>query len=328
MKKLVLVITLLLIGTVTFAANNQKVGVLVLAHGGDSLWNATVTNAVKPLNADYTVEIAFGMADPITMQEGINKLEKAGVKTIVVVQLFASSYSMIIRQNEYLLGFRKELADPPMLMHHGHGTNSHASGSHEGMKDMKMDSHAHHQMDMGDKKLELKPLNIEANILLTKPLNDNPYVVSILLDRVKQLSTDPKNETVILVAHGPNDENDNRMWLATLQNISTQIKSAYGTHTFRNVTYLTLRDDASKEIYNAAKEHFRDLVKEADLDNGRALIVPVLLSKGGIEKRLQKRLDGLDYSWMGNTLLPDDRITAFMKTSIEEALNNQKLVSN
>ncbi len=321
MKKLSLILALMFFWGSVVASAGQKVGVLVLAHGGDPLWNTTVTRAVAPLKKNYPVEIAFGMANPQTMQEGIDRLEKQGVNTIVVIQLFVSSFSMIIRQNEYLLGFRDTLADPPMLMmHHMGGGHSHASGSSHS-EPMKM--HApHHSMESDSAPVKLKQLDIKARILLTKPLNDHPIVSSIILDRVKELSTNTKEETVILVAHGPNDQNDNRMWLATLHNLSNQIKSAFGTHSFRKVTYLTLRDDAPKEIYDAAKQHFRSVVEEAAEDGGRALIVPVLLSKGGIEKRLQKRLDGLSYVWKGHTLLPDPKITEFMEVSVESALDH------
>ncbi len=325
MRKVSLVLVLLLFGATVFATDNSKVGVLVLAHGGNQMWDETVANAVAPLKADYQVEIAFGMANPKAMQEGIDKLEKKGVHTIVVIQLFVSSYSMIIRQNEYLLGFRKELADPPMLMmHHGHGTGGHSASHGSGSAG----AHAHHNMNMGqnDDPVELNPLDISANILLTEPLNDNPVLVRILLDRIKQLSKKPKNETVILVAHGPNDKDDNIKWLAELHKISNQIKSAYGVTSFREVTYLTLRDDAPEEIYNAAKQHFRSVVETANQNGGSAIIVPVLLSKGGIEKRLKQRLDGLDYVWDGHTILPDKRITKFMRVSIENALADQKEV--
>lgn len=335
MKNLILIIALIAFTGSAFATNkydddHKDVGVLVLAHGGDELWNNTITKAVAPLKDDYTVEIAFGMANPYSMQKGINNLEKQGVKTIVVIQLFVSSYSMIIRQNEYLLGFRDTLADPPMIMMHGHG-GGHGSGhgmKMEGHGDQEMDMSGHgghHGMDMGDKKdVELPQLDIKAQVLLTKPLNDNPYAVNILIDRINELSKRPKKETVVLVAHGPNDKMDNMMWMNALHNISIQVKSAFGVNTFRNVAYLTLRDDASKDIYNAAKEHFRNVVKKANLDNGSALIIPVLMSNGGIEDRLEKRLHGLDYEWTSHTLLPDERITEFMESSVENALEQQE----
>jgi len=338
MKKIILFLALVFVGSTVFASNDpdpdiDNVGVLVLAHGGDSLWNATIENAVAPLKDDYAVQVAFGMANPTSMQKGIDQLEGQGVQNIVVIQLFVSSYSMIIRQNEYLLGFRDTLADPPMLMMHGHGSgHGHGNGGHHGMKekpqsahhDMKKEGHGHHMMMGGNKDIDLPQLNIKAHVLLAKPLNDDPHVVNILIDRIKELSKRPEKETVILVAHGPNDKMDNMMWMNTLHNISTQVQSAFGVDEFKKVTYLTLRDDASDHIYNAAKQHFRDVVKKANLDKGRALIVPVLMSNGGIEDRLEKRLHGLDYVWTSHTLLPDERIADFIESSVKEALEHRE----
>ena len=38
-------------------------GVLVMAHGGKPEWNQGVLDAVKPLQREYRIEVAFGMAD-------------------------------------------------------------------------------------------------------------------------------------------------------------------------------------------------------------------------------------------------------------------------
>lgn len=306
MKNIVNSIFLILAFFVISAAPSfaQKTGVLVLAHGGSSTWNETVLNVVKPIKKDYPVEIAFGMADPKTMQEGINKLEAQNVNTIVVIQLFISSYSAIIRQNEYLLGLRDELADEPMIMHHHGGTHGHSSN----------------ETTDENETVQLKPLDIKAKVLLTKPLNDHPLVADILLDRIKELSVNPENETLILVAHGPNGEEDNKLWISALNNIAEQIKSSYNENGFKEIYCLTVRDDASKEIYNAAKQEFRDIVSEASND-GSALVVPVLLSRGGVEKGIIKRLEGLKYKWTGNTLLPHENITKFIENSVENALN-------
>src|SRR5699024_4414170 len=97
----------------------QDTGVLILAHGGSEEWNDAVIEAAEPLKEKYKVEVAFGMANYVSMYHGIKALEKQGVSTIAVVPLFISSHSLIIRQTEYLLGKRDTLNERPMpLMHH------------------------------------------------------------------------------------------------------------------------------------------------------------------------------------------------------------------
>ncbi len=44
----------------------------------------------------------------------------------------------------------------------------------------------------------------------------------------------------------------------------------------------------------------------AGAKSGRALVVPVLIARGGIEGKLPKDLSGLDYAWDAKTLMPHD----------------------
>ena len=271
----------------------DKVGVLVIAHGGSTTWNEIVLQTIEPLKNNYNVEVAFGMANPKTMQEGINKLETQGVTQIVITQLFISSFSSIIRQNEYLLKLRKELADKPMLM----------------------DNPSHINEKMG-----LHPLNFNTKIYLTEPLNDHPLITEILANRISELSNSPKNETVIIVAHGPNGEKDNKNWIKKMENIADQLREKFkGENSFKNIFCMTVRDDAPKEIYKIAKENLRNIVNQAS-KNGRVIVVPLLLSQGGVENGIVKRLKGLNYAWSGKTLLPDANITKFIRVSVENAL--------
>ncbi len=277
----------------SFARKVEKVGVLVLSHGGKEKWNRAVQEAVEPLRQNYLIEIAFGMANPKTMQAAIDKLEAQGVTRIVVVPLFVSSYSPIIRQTEYLLGLRDKLADPPLIM----------------SKDKE--------------KVELKPLKFESEIILTRPLDDHPLVADILCDRILELSRNPSNETVIIVAHGPNDEQDNEKWIETIDSLISQIKDRLSGESvqFKQIFGLTLRDDAEVAIYEKAKEQLRSLVLQSSKE-GDVIVVPLLLARGGIEKGVVERLEGLNYKWNGHTLLPHPNITKFIQLSVKKALED------
>ncbi len=302
----------------SFTPNKKKdVGVLILAHGGKYMsWDETVKEAISHLKEEYYVEVAFGMANPETMQEGIDKLEAHRVKQIVVVPLFISSYSPIIRQNEYLLGLRDKLADPPMLMHHppvdavadSHG-GGHAMHDHS--------NHDHHS----DEEVDLEQLKFTAEIILTKPLNSHPLVAKTVFDRINELSENPANETILIVAHGPNDEEDNKNWIKEIDKIADQIRDlqAEKGDAFKQIFGLTVRDDANQDIYDQAKEQLRTLVYQAG-KNGEVIVIPLLLSQGGVEERYVKRLEGLEYKWDGKTLLPHPNIGEFIELSVKEAL--------
>lgn len=96
----------------------QEKGVIILAHGAGEQWNSAVIEAAEPLKQKYRVEVAFGMANYVSIYNAVKTLEAKGVSKIVAIPLFISSYSSIIRQTEYLLGERDSLADPMGMMHH------------------------------------------------------------------------------------------------------------------------------------------------------------------------------------------------------------------
>ncbi|MBN2733101.1 MAG: hypothetical protein JXR26_11790, partial [Balneolaceae bacterium] len=78
------------------AAQSQDTGVLIMAHGGSKEWNQHVKDAADPLEEKYPVEFAWGMANYVTLQNSIKKLEAQGVSEIIAVPLFISSHSPII----------------------------------------------------------------------------------------------------------------------------------------------------------------------------------------------------------------------------------------
>ena len=86
------------------AQSDDGYGVLVMAHGGSAEWNADVLRSIEPLRAVYPVEVAFGMADPATMQEAVARLETAGARRVGVVRLFVSGESFLER-TEQILGY-------------------------------------------------------------------------------------------------------------------------------------------------------------------------------------------------------------------------------
>lgn len=55
---------------------------------------------------------------------------------------------------------------------------------------------------------------------MTPVLNDHPIVADILASRARAISRDPENEAVIIVAHGPIEEADNRRWLADMASLT------------------------------------------------------------------------------------------------------------
>lgn len=85
---------------------------------------------------------------------------------------------------------------------------------------------------------------------------------------------------------------------------------------FAAVDYMTVRDDAGPAVREAATRELRANVERHAGLGRRVLVVPHLLSFGGIEQGLRKRLEGLDYTMTAQALMPDERIVQWVLASL------------
>ena len=281
------------------AAQQQagKIGVLLLAHGGQTQWNARVADVATRVDQRHPTEIAFGMATRASIQAAIDKLAARGVTEIVAVPLFVSSHSSVITSTEYLLGLRREapkdLAIFAKMKHASPGEGDHS---------------AHHAPDADP----ASPVTTTLPIRMTPALNRHPLVGAIVADRAKSISTKPEQEAVIIVAHGPVPDDDNQKWLADMAILADHVRASAP---FAAVEYMTVRDDAGPAIREAATLELRAKVEAQRAAGRRVLIVPHLMSFGGIEKGLLQRLEGLDYTMTSQALMPDDRVVEWVLAS-------------
>lgn len=294
---------LLVLGSVA-SANAQpaaKTGVLLLAHGGAAQWNERVNAVAKRVDESQPTEVAFGMASRASIQAAVDKLTARGVTAIVAVPLFVSSHSSVITSTEYLLGLRPEApADLKIFAkmdHSSHGAPAPAASEHA----------AH--MPAAD---PASPVTKTVPIRMTQAFNRHPIIAQIAADRARSISTAPAAEAVILVAHGPVPDEDNRRWLEDMGVLAEQVRAAAP---FASVDYMTVRDDAGPAMREAATKDLRSRVEKQIAAGRRVLIVPHLMSFGGIEQGVRKRLEGLTYTMTEQALMPDDRIVEWVRVS-------------
>jgi hypothetical protein len=86
---------------------------------------------------------------------------------------------------------------------------------------------------------------------------------------------------------------------------------------FARIDHLTVRDDADEPVKAAATAELRAVVGRALSEGHRVLVVPLLLSYGGIEAGIRARLEGLDVTFSGQARLPDDRIAGWVVGQVE-----------
>lgn len=280
---------------IAVAVQSKITGVLVLAHGmhdhghgehvSDAVprWNVAVLEAVKSLKSKYPLEVAFGMADPETIEDAVRKLEQKDVTNVIVVPLFISSHSPIIGNSRYILGLQEEL---PLTT------------------DVK----------------SLPRIESKMRFVMTGALDDNPLAAEILLERARELSIDPDRETVILVGHGPNDENENKLWLNDMEKLASYV---HEKGRLKEVKAATWRSDAPETVKEKAAQELRAMVERDDKD-GRVIVIPHLLASSGVEGEIIEVLKGLSYSYNGKTLLPHPNITKWIEMQVEGELMKLK----
>ncbi|MCF8504113.1 MAG: hypothetical protein K9G59_04300 [Caulobacter sp.] len=268
-------------------ATEPEVGVLVMAHGGGPVWNGQVEATLAPLRADYPLEIAFGMADPASLQDAVKRLEARGVRRIAVVRLFISGESWLER-TEQILGLRPGAPPPP------------APSAHPGH-----DPHAGHNMDLW------RISTASTFALSTQGLAEAPEMGAVLFERARALSQDPGRESLLILGHGPEDDGENQRWLARIDARAEAVRRALP---FRRVQVETLREDWPEKRV-AAEARIRAFVAEAGRDGGRAIVIPYRVAGFGPYVSVLK---DLTYVSDGKGLIPSAGVERWVRRQVEE----------
>jgi sirohydrochlorin ferrochelatase len=264
-KLLAGLVLVLLAGTVPAQAQDA---LLVIAHGArQAEWNNRVLRLVEKVNWPGPVGVAFLMSAPEGhgLDEVVQELDNSGAARIVVLPLMVSSYGEHYEEIRYYVGDRKERPE-----------------------------HAHHA-----------PFQTKARLILTPAMDEHEVISGILTEQARAMSRDTASESLVLVAHGPTNEEFNHQWLAKLGHHAERVRRSLG---FRRVEVITLRDDAPKPVRDAATKELRAVVGKAGQDS-RVLVLPVLVSVGHIQRQIRERLEGLDYQ-MTDTGIADHPLAA------------------
>lgn len=166
---------------------------------------------------------------------------------------------------------------------------------------------------------ELHSVRTNARIILGRAIDANSTVTKILERRARELSVDPSEEVLVLVGHGSNSEDYNRDWLHHMDMMGEAIQQELP---FRRVHSLTLRDDASPEIRDAASRALRFVV-EQESGNANVLIVTLLISYSEIQSGIKDRLRGLTYSIADAGLVTDPLIADWIEARISGLTGEQ-----
>lgn len=252
---------------------SERTGILVMAHGGDAEWNRSVEAALRPLAATSPTALAFGMANPYTLQAGLDDLHDQGVARVAVVRMFLSGESFL-DQTEYFLGLSQAPPEHFVLMGPAASDpDARAPLAHS----MEIATHSTGILDSG-------------------------HAGDIMIDRAGALSVDPSSEAVLLIAHGMGDEAANDRVLASMRRVADRLDTAG----YADVDVTTLREDWEEKRV-AAEKQIRDYV-EGQSSERSVLVIPVRLSGFGPYATV---LEGLAYR-AGDGLLPHEGISGWV----------------
>ena len=267
----------------------QVTGTVVVAHGGDSAWNALVRQTVASVSLPGPVELSFLMgpeAARTRFQDAVEKVVRQGANRVVVVPLLVASHSGHYEQIRWLGGLTDSL--DTVMQHH-----LHHAGIHRATTDVP--------------------------ITVTPALDASRALAVVLTDRARALEPSPAGRALMLVGHGPNSAEDYAAWMKNLRVVVDSIRRWSG---FRSVQVELVREDAPAEVRAEAVQRLRDLVAlQAELTGQPVTVVPILVSKGGISRsRVMQDLAGLPVRYEGDPLLPHPAIATWIEASVRGAM--------
>ncbi len=268
------------------AGEEFNYGVMVMAHGGSAEWNAHLAAAVEPLQRNYPVEMALGMADAGSIEEAVRRLESRGVNHVGVVRVFVSGESWYDRTLQ-ILGVRNGAPPRP---------------DQERLEEIR----ANMRMPMGFWKVDTD-LAFHVSV---DGLADAAEIDEVMTSRIRGLSSDPENEVAVVIAHGPGDDAENQRWL---EKIAQRTRGAGEQLGLREMRVFTLREDWPEKRREAEQE-IRAYIEQANTQGLTPIVVPFRLQGFGPYERV---LEELDYRADGLGLLPHSNVALWVSRQAE-----------
>ncbi|MBR2565992.1 MAG: cobalamin biosynthesis protein CbiX [Paenibacillus sp.] len=246
----------------------KKPGVLIISHGSqEKTWVESVDDAISRLNLPDTLPVEAGFLELVEgrlIQDGINRLEAQGVTDLLVVPLFVSSGSTHVDEIEYAIGAK----------------------------------------DAPERETDLEPFEVKARVHFGYPVDNDPDIAVMVWDKVRSLSKQPEQETVLLVGHGSIHDGFRQRWEAGISSLAERVKQISGV---AHTDYALLNPDSVSD-----KVKYWSQEREC-----RVIVAPLFLSAGYFTRHvIPRRLKDLEYAYSGDTLLPHPLLGQWLERQI------------
>jgi sirohydrochlorin ferrochelatase len=263
-------------------ATTGKVGVLMLNHGVSEESDQAFRKSLTPIAGRQPTAIGYGMA----MTTG-DALQQA------VDELNARGVDTIVA------------VDPDTSMHKS------------------LYRQWRYILGLSDKAayVAVPQIHSKARILLAAPVNDSPLVGQILLDHAKEQSRNPAKEAVVIIAHGPEDNEDNPGDLAEVKKLAAWVQKK---GKFARVDAHNIQDDAPAPVRAANVKIFRGMATAAQAQGLEVIVVPYVINAKGLQPKLQHDLEGLNFRFQEKGISDHPNFVKWINATVSETLKNAK----
>ena len=266
--------------------SHEPIGVVIMPHGATQPYNDAVEKTIEPLRSKYKVEMAYGMGDAVTIQDAVSNLELQGVKKIVFVRMYPTS-DQLKEKTDYILGLSAKIPE---------------------------------QWD------GLTPPQIRSSATINTfgGYEEDNLIAGIFLERIKEVSKKPKEETIVLLAHGSSDDQAEVLRKKKMKNHIDWIQKQFNPP-FKNIKGMALREDWPDKREKALKE-IKNIIEEGN-KRGRVIVISNRLYGSGPYKHFLK---GLNFEMNSKGLAPHPNLTRWLEKGIASVIKNNfsKQISN
>jgi hypothetical protein len=131
----------------------------------------------------------------------------------------------------------------------------------------------------------------------------------VLADRAEALSRDPSREEVLILAHGPEDDEENERWISAIDAHAEYVRRRLPFH---GVHVETLREDWP-EKRTLAEQRIHEIARNTAESDRTLIVIPFRVHGFG---PYADALEGIDYVADGQGLIPHPQITAWLDQQV------------
>lgn len=254
-------------------------GILVLSHGVGENSDRLVRNAYVPMSAKTPVAIGFGMSmmSSSHLQTAVDDLRAAGVRRIILVDEGTTTrYNSLTRHWQYIFGMYPESS----------------------------------YMDVP----KINAPGVE--FVWAGHFNDHPLITDMLYEGAMSVSTNPANEVVIIVGHGPEEAADNVPDLKIIQAHADRLKAR---KKFADVRITNIQDDAIIPVRESNVRKLRAMIQQATKAGHKVIVVPIAAASYGVQRNIKTDLRGLQYTFAEKGLIENPKFMQWVDSVIKTA---------